>query len=237
MQVISRRCGDEVVILAGSELESAGLRCERAEGDGEVHELVRLVAHGDDARIGVGYAARVVLLLGHVVDDVLLGVVLVRPRRVHRTDDVHLVVLERNVVLVDVDDVIRVVYPEYWVGGVPVDVVEPVGRRRRLGDQVDHQEKKVDDELRRHGSADMLSCFVSVSFPFFLSFNLLLSYNFFSLFLPIESVIFYLIYIYKFLLYPSIRTGMVARKSLGGGALTETLEQIRTDIHRSSTNH
>jgi len=103
---------DEVVILAGSELESAGLRCERAEGDGEVHELVRLVAHGDDARIGVGYAARVVLLLGHVVDDVLLGVVLVRPRRVHRTDDVHLVVLERNVVLVDVDDVIRVVYPE-----------------------------------------------------------------------------------------------------------------------------
>jgi len=128
MQVISRRCGDEVVILAGSELESAGLRCERAEGDGEVHELVRLVAHGDDARIGVGYAARVVLLLGHVVDDVLLGVVLVRPRRVHRTDDVHLVVLERNVVLVDVDDVIRVVYPEYGVGGIPMYVMHSGGR-------------------------------------------------------------------------------------------------------------
>ena len=103
---------DEIVILSGSEFKSAGLRGERTEGDGEVHEFVGFVADGDDARIGVGYAASVVLFLGHVVDDVLLGVVLVSARRVHRADDVHLVVLERHVVLVHVDDVIRVVYPE-----------------------------------------------------------------------------------------------------------------------------
>ena len=106
------RLTDEVVILSGSELESTGLRCEWAEGDGEVHELVRLVAHGDDTWIGIGYATCVVLFFGYVVDDVLLSVVLVRPRCVHRADDVHLVVLERNVVLVYVDDVVRVVYPE-----------------------------------------------------------------------------------------------------------------------------
>ena len=103
---------DEIVILAGSELEAAGLRRERSERDGEVHELVGLVADGDDARIGIGDAASVVLLLGHVVDDVLFGVVLVRAGRVHGTDDVHLVVLERNVVLVDVDNVVRIVYPK-----------------------------------------------------------------------------------------------------------------------------
>jgi len=128
VQVISRRCGDEVVILSGSEFKSAGLRRERAEGDGEVHELVRLVANGDDSRIGIGYTTRVVLLLGHVVDDVLLGVILVRSRRVNRADDVHLVVLERDVVLVDVDYVVRVVYPEYGVGGIPMYVMHSSGR-------------------------------------------------------------------------------------------------------------
>ena len=88
------------------------MRRKRTEGDGEVHELVRLVADGNDPRIGIGDAARVVLLLGHVVDDVLFSVVFVRARLVHRTNDVDLVVFERNVVLVDVDNVIRIVYPE-----------------------------------------------------------------------------------------------------------------------------
>lgn len=107
-----RRLTDEVVVLSGPEFESAGLRRERTEGDGEVHELVGLVADGDDARIGIGDATRIVLFFGHVVDDVLFGVLLVRARRVHGTNDVDLVVFERNVVLVDVDDVVRVVYPE-----------------------------------------------------------------------------------------------------------------------------
>jgi hypothetical protein len=103
---------DKVVVLSGPEFQSAGLRSERTERDGKVHQLVGFITNGNDARIGIGDAARVVLLFGHVVDDVLFRILFVRSRRVHGTNDVHLVVLERNVVLVDVDDVVRVVYPE-----------------------------------------------------------------------------------------------------------------------------
>ena len=42
----------------------------------------------------------------------------------------------------------------HWVGGVPVDVVEAVGRRCRFGDEVDHQQEKVDDEFGRHDDVD-----------------------------------------------------------------------------------
>jgi len=38
----------------------------------------------------------------------------------------------------------------HWVGGVPVDIVEPVGRRCRFRDNVNHQQEKVDDQLGRH---------------------------------------------------------------------------------------
>ena len=85
---------------------------ERAKRDGEVHQFVRLVADGNDPRIWVGDAARVVLLFRDVVDYVLFGVVFVRSRRVHWADYVHLVVLKWDVVLVDVNNVIRIVYPK-----------------------------------------------------------------------------------------------------------------------------
>ena len=103
---------DKVVVLSGPEFQSAGLRSERTERDGKVHQLVRFITNGNDAWIGICDAARVVLFFGHVVDDVLFCILFVRSRRVHGTNDVHLIVLERNVVLVDVDDVVRVVYPE-----------------------------------------------------------------------------------------------------------------------------
>lgn len=46
----------------------------------------------------------------YVVDDVLLSVVIIRVRLVHRTYYVDLIVLERCVVLVHIDYVICVVY-------------------------------------------------------------------------------------------------------------------------------
>lgn len=102
----------EVVIVSWEELESARGRRERPECDGEVHELLRLVADRDDPRVRVRDATRLVLCLAHVVDDELLRLVVERARLVHRTDDVHLVVLERQVALVHVDYVVRVVDPE-----------------------------------------------------------------------------------------------------------------------------
>lgn len=51
-------------------------------------------------------------LYTYVVNDILFGVRLVCPRRVHGTHNVHLVVFERLVSFVHVNYVIRVVYPE-----------------------------------------------------------------------------------------------------------------------------
>lgn len=38
----------------------------------------------------------------------------------------------------------------HWVGGVPVDVVQPVGGRGCLADQLDQHQQKVDDHFGRH---------------------------------------------------------------------------------------
>ena len=106
------RLTNEIVVLSRSEFESAGLGRERAKRDGEVHEFVRLVTHGDDPWIGVGNAASVVLFFWDVVDDVLFSVVLVCSRSIDGADDVYLVVFEGDVVFVDVNNMIRIVYPE-----------------------------------------------------------------------------------------------------------------------------
>lgn len=97
----------------------------------EVHQFVRFVAHGNNPGVRIRYPAALVLVLGHIVDDVLLRLLVLRARRVHRADQVHLVVLELEVVPVHVDDVVRVVDPEDRVRGVPVYRVELRAARHR----------------------------------------------------------------------------------------------------------
>lgn len=46
----------------------------------------------------------------YIVDDVLLGIVIIRVRRIYGTYYIHLIILERCVVLVHVDYMICVVY-------------------------------------------------------------------------------------------------------------------------------
>lgn len=122
VQVVLGRGADEVVIVAGRELEAAGLRRERSEGDGVVEQLVGLITDGDDSGCRIGDTTRVVLLLGDIVDDVPLGILLVGARSVHGAYNVHLVVIELSIALVHRDYVVGVVYPEDGVRGVPVDV-------------------------------------------------------------------------------------------------------------------
>lgn len=55
---------DEVVVLAGPELEASRLWCEAPKRDGEEHQLVGLVADSNDSRVGFRNATRVVFLLG-----------------------------------------------------------------------------------------------------------------------------------------------------------------------------
>jgi hypothetical protein len=102
----------KVVVLARLELETARLWREGPERDRHEIEQVWLVADGDDARIRVGDATRLVLDLGDVVDDVLFRFVLVGVAIVERTQDVHLIVLKVEISVVHVDDVVVVVYPK-----------------------------------------------------------------------------------------------------------------------------
>lgn len=107
--------GDKVVVLTGSEFEAAGLRRERPECDGDVHTAVRLITDGDDTGILALNGARLVFVLRHIVNDVLLGVVFVGAWWIQGADDVHLVVLIGHIVLIHVYDVVRVVYPKHWI--------------------------------------------------------------------------------------------------------------------------
>lgn len=68
VQVVQRGRGYEVVVVPGQELQPAGLRRERSERYREVHQLERLVAHGDYSRTGVCYSARFVFIFAYVVD-------------------------------------------------------------------------------------------------------------------------------------------------------------------------
>ena len=109
--------GDEVVVLTGSELQTSRRGTEVPEGDGEVLELLRLVADGHNLGSGTCHTTGLELVLADAVDDVLL-------QRVLGTDDIELVVLPGEVAVVDVHDVVGVVYPEDGVGAVPVDHVD-----------------------------------------------------------------------------------------------------------------
>jgi len=121
VQVVSRRCRDEVIVVAGLELHPARGGGERAEGDGEVHQLLRLVTDCDDARGRRGDATRLVLFFGDGIDNVTLCVGVAQ--LVIGADYVHLVVLPRLVAPVNVNDVVRVVYSENRIGSVPMDKV------------------------------------------------------------------------------------------------------------------
>lgn len=144
VQVVRRGRGYEVVILSRCELQTTGLRRKRPEGDREVHQLEGFIADGDYPGVRIRDPARVELILGHVVYDVLLHLVLLRLGHVHRADQVYLVVLKLCVILVYVDHVVRIVDAKDRVRGVPMDYVllGAVWHHRRASSepQTDHHD-------------------------------------------------------------------------------------------------
>lgn len=123
VKVVLARSRDEVVVLAGTKLQTPRLRSERSEGNGEIHELVRLVTHGDDARRRVSDPARVVLLLAHIIYNIFLSLLIAGVLIIDWTDDIDLIILKGDIAFVDIYDVVCVVYPEYRVGSIPVYVM------------------------------------------------------------------------------------------------------------------
>jgi len=129
VEVALPRRGDEEVVLARVELQPSWCRTKRPESDGELLLFTGFITDCDYAGIRLTDATTIILLLGHVVDDVLLQVLVPVPggAPVPRADQVHLVVLPRHVTLIYVHDVVGVVDPEDGVGRVPVQVVYPGG--------------------------------------------------------------------------------------------------------------
>ena len=84
--------GDEVVVLAGVELQCIRCWTERPETDCEVAKAVRLVALGQDPGVRRHDLACVKLLLVDVINDEFLRVLLIwsRPLIVKRTNNVDL---------------------------------------------------------------------------------------------------------------------------------------------------
>ena len=108
--------GDEIIVLSRLELQAPWGGTERPERYGEVHEAFRLVTYGHYFRSVTGHSARLELLLRHAVHHVLLLGVL-------GADQVELVILPREVPVVDIHDVICVVDAEEGICRVPINFV------------------------------------------------------------------------------------------------------------------
>lgn len=86
------------------------MRCEGSKRNRHQSHVSRLITYGNNSRIGIGDATRLILDFRDVVDDEFLRLILVSAHIVQRTDDVNLIVLEVEIALVDVNHVVVVVY-------------------------------------------------------------------------------------------------------------------------------
>ena len=84
---------------------------------------MRPVTNSYDFWTGLGDTARVILLLGHAVYNILLLRSLSDAWFVNGADDVDLIVLPRVIAAVDVDDIVCSIDAKYGVGGIPMDIM------------------------------------------------------------------------------------------------------------------
>lgn len=122
MQIVLTGRGYKVVVLPREELQPARLWRERSEGYREEHQLVRLIAYRYDPWIRIRYSTRIVLFFTYVVYYILFRIFLKRPRGVNWTYYIHLVVFELSVAFIEIEYVICIVYSEYAVCGIPMNV-------------------------------------------------------------------------------------------------------------------
>jgi len=113
--------------MSRSKFEAARGRRKRSKGDGEIHELVRPITNGNYFWARLGDATRVVLLLGHAIDDVLLLCGLGDARFVNGAYYVDLIILPQVIVAIDVHDVVCAIDTKYRIGRIPVYIMHPRG--------------------------------------------------------------------------------------------------------------
>ena len=89
---------------------------------------MRFVAHGNHSRIGLRDSACFVFVFGDTVNDGSFFIFVPEfPGTINRTNDVDLVILPRFIFVINVNDVVSVVYPEDGVASVPMNVMNIKG--------------------------------------------------------------------------------------------------------------
>ncbi len=114
MDVAPGRSGYEIIIFARAIFYCPGTRAERPEADGEEGQLIGAVADRNDCRSVPHDVAHIKLFSVDIVDDILLGLRLVRDESlvIQRANYVDLIVFGWIIgvsPLVDVHDVVGVV--------------------------------------------------------------------------------------------------------------------------------
>lgn len=101
---------NEIIIVARLKLEPAWLRCKWPERDRHKRRGKWFITNGNYSRIRVGYPTCLVFDFGHVVNDVLFRLILVRARLIVRTNDVNLIVFELKIAFVYIYYMIVIIY-------------------------------------------------------------------------------------------------------------------------------
>lgn len=83
---------------------------------------MRLIAYRYYTWVWIRYPTRIVLLFTNIINYIFLCVLLKSPRSVHWAYNIHLVVFELCVAFIQVEYVIGIVYSEYAVRRIPMDV-------------------------------------------------------------------------------------------------------------------
>ena len=141
---------------------------------------MRFVAHSNHSRIGLGDTASLVFIFGYTVNDRAFFVAVTGHLSwsVDGTNDVHLVILPRLVVMIDVDDVVGVVDPEDGVAGVPVDVMDVLhssDMSGSVGQDVDQQMPADDKNGLNFGVAAGSRFWLAGHFQFMLFYDILVA--------------------------------------------------------------
>lgn len=83
---------------------------------------MRFIAYSYYTWIRIGYPTRIVFFLTNIINYIFFCVFFVSARSVHWTYYVYLIVFELSVPFIQVEYMICIVYSEYAVGCVPVDI-------------------------------------------------------------------------------------------------------------------
>lgn len=113
--------GDEVVVLAGPELQASRGRTERSECYCCLQLSLRFITDCHDPWFTVCNSAAFIFFFADIIDDISLPSRRPGPPAILGTHYIDLIVLPGKISLVHIHDMVCVVYPKYRIGRIPMD--------------------------------------------------------------------------------------------------------------------